>query len=112
MAAYRRAARLFPASHLPLLAIGMEYQKANNLPLAREFLEQAFELAPDDPTVRNEMGVVMYRDSRYMEAEKWFRTAIEKLKEQKRLTPDWEATVSNLGHCLRKLKRLDEAVEW
>lgn len=33
VAAYRTALRLFPGLHLPLVCIGMEYQRTNNLPL-------------------------------------------------------------------------------
>jgi hypothetical protein len=37
MAAYRTATRLFPGCHLPVLCIGMEYQRTNNLSLAEQF---------------------------------------------------------------------------
>ena len=40
MAAYRTASRLFPGSHLPVLCIGMEYQRTNNLLLAEQFYLQ------------------------------------------------------------------------
>lgn len=39
MAAYRTASRLFPASHVPLLYMGMEYLRTNNLALAAHFLQ-------------------------------------------------------------------------
>lgn len=39
MSAYRTAARLFPASHVPLLYMGMEYLRTNNLALASHFLQ-------------------------------------------------------------------------
>jgi anaphase-promoting complex subunit 6 len=39
MSAYRTASRLFPASHVPLLYMGMEYLRTNNLALAAHFLQ-------------------------------------------------------------------------
>ncbi len=41
MAAYRTAARLFPGLHLPLVGMGMEYQRMNNLHLAEQMFVQA-----------------------------------------------------------------------
>ena len=41
MAAYRTAARLFPGLHVPLLGMGMEYQRMNNLHLAEQMFYQA-----------------------------------------------------------------------
>ena len=40
MAAYRTAARLFPGLHLPLVGMGMEYQRMNNLHLAEQMFGQ------------------------------------------------------------------------
>ena len=40
MAAYRTAARLFPGLHLPLIGMGMEYQRMNNLHLAEQMFWQ------------------------------------------------------------------------
>ena len=46
MAAYRAAARRFPGLHQPLLGIGMEYARMNNLNLALQCLQNAHDLAP------------------------------------------------------------------
>lgn len=51
MAAYRTAARRFPGLHGPLLGMGLEYSRMNNLPLAQRLLEQAHKLCPEDPQV-------------------------------------------------------------
>lgn len=40
MAAYRTANRLFPGLHTPLLGMGMEYQRMNNLQLAEQMFLQ------------------------------------------------------------------------
>ena len=41
MAAYRTAARQFPGLHVPLVGMGMEYQRMNNLALAEQMFMQA-----------------------------------------------------------------------
>ena len=68
MAAYRTAARLFPGCHLPVLCIGMEYQRTNNLSLAEHFFGRAREICPSDPLVYNELGVLAYRNRDYTTA--------------------------------------------
>ena len=40
MAAYRTAARLFRGLHMPLVGMGMEYMRMNNLPLAQQLFDQ------------------------------------------------------------------------
>lgn len=40
MAAYRTAARQFPGLHVPLVGMGMEYQRMNNLALAEQMFMQ------------------------------------------------------------------------
>ena len=40
MAAYRTAARLFRGLHMPLIGMGMEYMRMNNLPLAQQLFDQ------------------------------------------------------------------------
>ena len=40
MAAYRTATRLFPGCHLPVVCIGMEYRRANNLRYGRARVSQ------------------------------------------------------------------------
>lgn len=43
MAAYRTATRLFPGLHAPLLGMGMEYGRMNNLGLAEACFTQVSE---------------------------------------------------------------------
>ena len=40
MAAYRTAARLFPGLHAPLVGMGMEFQRMNNLHLSEQCFSQ------------------------------------------------------------------------
>lgn len=85
MAAYRTAARLFPGLHLPLLGMGMEYQRMNNLALAEQLFKQGHAICPADPLLCNELGVLAYRNNHYQEAEQWLNKALDRLPDN--LTP-------------------------
>lgn len=108
MAAYRTAARLFPGCHLAVLAIGIEYQRTNNFQLAQQFLQDALKMCPHDPLVHNELGVVSFRSQEYEAAVHHFEAALQQVPEG--MEGLWEATVLNLGHGLRKLRRYLEAI--
>jgi len=110
MAAYRTAARLFPGCHLPVLCIGMEYQRTNNLSLAEHFFGRAREICPSDPLVYNELGVLAYRNRDYTTAVSFLERAISLVPQP--LTDRWEATVVNLAHANRKLNNFDDAIAW
>lgn len=47
---------------MPLLYIGVEYGLTNNAKLAERFFVQAQEIAPEDPFVLHELGVIAYQD--------------------------------------------------
>jgi len=68
MSAYRAAQRLHAGGHLPLLYIGMEYLRTNNLELAKHFLNASSGLAPGDPLAFNELGVHAHRQEEHTEA--------------------------------------------
>lgn len=53
---------IYCSCHLPLLYIGLECGLTNNLRLAEKFLQQANEIAPEDPFVIHEMGVVAFQN--------------------------------------------------
>jgi len=46
--------------HLPLLYVGLEYGLTNNSKLAERFFNQALTIAPDDPFVLHEIGVIAF----------------------------------------------------
>lgn len=50
--------------HLPMLHVGMECGLSNNPLLAMKFLEEARLLAPRDPFIRHEMGVVKFSEKK------------------------------------------------
>ena len=48
--------------HLPLLFVGLEYGLTKNFKLAEKFFDQALAIAPSDPFVLHEMGVVEFHN--------------------------------------------------
>jgi anaphase-promoting complex subunit 6 len=48
--------------HLPVLYIGLEYGLTNNPKLAERFFNQALTIAPEDPFVLHEMGVIAFQN--------------------------------------------------
>uniref|UniRef100_A0A2I3GJY0 Cell division cycle 16 n=1 Tax=Nomascus leucogenys TaxID=61853 RepID=A0A2I3GJY0_NOMLE len=80
MAAYFTAAQLMKGCHLPMLYIGLEYGLTNNSKLAERFFSQALSIAPEDPFVMHEVGVVAFQNGEWKTAEKWFLDALEKIK--------------------------------
>ncbi|KAN0080764.1 hypothetical protein V8E54_003968 [Elaphomyces granulatus] len=126
IAAYSTAARLFQGSHLPQLFLGMQHLALNNMSLAHEYLLAAHAMSsgsssgsfpappPDgsggDPLVLNELGVVFYHQSHLEAAAEFFRQSLS-LAASLRCDPGaWVATRANLGHALRRIGRLDEAL--
>ena len=123
MAAYFRAYHLMRGCHLPLLFIGVEYGRANDCKLAEKFLSQARSVAPEDPFVLHEYGVVHYRNRDFKAALECFKDAEGILKQANssmsqnwtnsdRCKQKWEPLLNNIGHTLRQLKRFDEAIEY
>uniref|UniRef100_A0A2I3H8W5 Cell division cycle 16 n=1 Tax=Nomascus leucogenys TaxID=61853 RepID=A0A2I3H8W5_NOMLE len=102
MAAYFTAAQLMKGCHLPMLYIGLEYGLTNNSKLAERFFSQALSIAPEDPFVMHEVGVVAFQNGEWKTAEKWFLDALEKIKAiGNEVTVDkWEPLLNNLGHAL------------
>ncbi|XP_013411443.1 cell division cycle protein 16 homolog [Lingula anatina] len=114
MAAYFTASQLMKGCHLPVLYIGLEYGLTNNSKLAERFFQQALNVAPEDPFVLHEMGVIAFHNQDWVAAEKYFQDALEKIR---CVTPDvmiekWESLLNNLGHVSRKLKKYEEALEY
>jgi len=60
MSAYRAGQRL-GGSHVPLLYVGMEYLRTNNLTLANHFLNAAVDHNNGDPCAYSELGIVAFR---------------------------------------------------
>ncbi|GFW36350.1 cell division cycle protein 16 homolog [Trichonephila clavipes] len=114
MAAYCRASQLMKGCHLPLLYIGLEYGLSNNIKLAERFFSQAQSIAPEDPFVLHELGVVAYQNGEYATALKYFQDSLKRIQtsEQSVLPEKWEGLLNNLGHTCRKLRRFEEALTY
>ncbi|KAJ5664909.1 Tetratricopeptide-like helical [Penicillium maclennaniae] len=130
IAAYSTAARLFQGSHLPQLFLGMQHLALNNMSLAHEYLCAAYamstgsvpgstpSLPPNlaaaplggDPLVLNELGVVFYHQNNLGAAVELFRQALALATSLHCEPGAWVATRANLGHALRRLSRLHEAL--
>lgn len=46
--------------------IGLECGLTNNIKLAEKFFQQAIKIAPNDPFVLHEMGVVAFQNLKYV----------------------------------------------
>ncbi|CAH1101889.1 unnamed protein product [Psylliodes chrysocephalus] len=100
--------------HLPLLYIGLECGLTNNVRLADKFFQQAQSIAPDDPFIMHEKGVIAFQNLDYKTAETQFRKALERVKRIKKgIVPQrWSPLLNNLGHASRKLKKYEEALNF
>ncbi|KAG5887178.1 hypothetical protein JTB14_028981 [Gonioctena quinquepunctata] len=114
MAAYFKASQLMKGCHLPLLYIGLECGLTNNVRLADRFFQQAQNIAPDDPFIMHEKGVISFQNLDFEAAEMSFKDALRRVKKIKKgIVPQrWAPLLNNLGHTCRKLKKYGEALEF
>ncbi|XP_041357865.1 cell division cycle protein 16 homolog [Gigantopelta aegis] len=114
MAAYFTASQIMQGCHLPVLYIGLEYGLTNNFKLAERFFSQALGVAPEDPFVLHEMGVIAFQNQDWCEAERYFLQAMDKVQvvSMDMLADKWEPLLNNLGHTYRKLRKYDQALEY
>ena len=131
IAAYSTAARLFQGSHLPQLFLGMQHLALNNMQLAWEYCNAAYEMSSGsvndklefalannagiepvgDPLVLNELGVILYHQANLENAAKLFRRSIVVAGELGCAPTAWVATRANLAHALRRMNMLDESLK-
>lgn len=76
VAAFRSAVRLQPNHYFPLLCLGKEFIRTNNLSLAAHTLSGARNLCSMDAQVLNELGVVFVRLERLSEALQFFNWSL------------------------------------
>jgi anaphase-promoting complex subunit 6 len=114
MAAYFTASKLMPGAYQPLLYVGIEYNKTNNPKLAERFFDQALTIAPEDPTIKHELGQIAFQNANYTKAEKYFKEALKNVQSLSSgvILDTWEPLVNNLGHAIRKQGRYEEALEY
>lgn len=113
IAAFSHAARYMRTSYLPLMYLGKEYFVTGNIPIATSFFKNARLLAPNDPVLLQEVGLVLALNGHYPKAEAYFLQAASLLKKiDPHVTlPVWEPVYNNLGHVLRKQGKYLEALE-
>jgi len=75
-ACFRAAQRFHAGSHIPMLYMGMEHLRTNNLTLAGHFLRGARGMGQRDPLCCNELGVWAYRKREWGVAVGWFVMAL------------------------------------
>lgn len=109
ISAYSTAARLFQGTHLPQLFLGMQHLQLNNITLADEYLQTAYQLCKTDPLLLNELGVVFFHNDHLHEAIKLFNRALKLAHEVESAPKAWIATRANLGHAYRRLGKYREA---
>jgi anaphase-promoting complex subunit 6 len=106
MAAYSTATRLMSGCHVPLLYIGMEYMATSNLGMANQYLTQANAMSSGDPAVAHELGVSAYFLRKYVQAEEYFRIALENPQAD---TTFFVATATALAMVYHKQRRYEDA---
>uniref|UniRef100_A0A182JCQ4 Uncharacterized protein n=1 Tax=Anopheles atroparvus TaxID=41427 RepID=A0A182JCQ4_ANOAO len=117
MAAYFKATQLMRGCHLPLLYIGVECGLTKNPEMAEKFFYQAMSIAPLDVFVLHELGVIKFDYEQYESAEEIFRSTLDMVRQMvkhnnEHITARWEPLINNLGHCCRKNKKYEEALEF
>ena len=113
IAAFSHAARYMRTSYLPLMYLGKEYFITGNYPIATSFFKNAKLLAPDNPVLLQEIGLVLASTGNYSRAEVYFTQAASFLRKiDPHVTlPVWEPVYNNLGHTLRKQCKYNEALD-
>ncbi|KAK3783246.1 hypothetical protein RRG08_022006 [Elysia crispata] len=114
MAAYFTASQIMRGCHLPVLYIGLEYGLTNNSKLAERFFSEARGIAPTDPFVLHEMGVIHFGNGNLAEAERLFCKALGHVQActNEMLEERWEPLINNLGHVARKQHRYQDALDY
>lgn len=111
ISAYSTATRLFQGTHLPNMFLGMQNLQLGNLKLAKDYLEVSAGLCREDPLLLNELGVVFYQEGDLPKAVEMFETALSISTDVGSSASTWISTRANLGHALRRLGHLNEALD-
>lgn len=107
--AYTAAARMFPASHMPYLYLGMQHLQLNNLGAAEQYLKTAQSLFSDDPLLLNEQGVVAYHKNDMPRAVEYLQRALHKASSLQCERRTHTCIQANLGYAYRRLGNLETA---
>uniref|UniRef100_A0A2I3SMT1 Cell division cycle 16 n=2 Tax=Pan TaxID=9596 RepID=A0A2I3SMT1_PANTR len=124
MAAYFTAAQLMKGCHLPMLYIGLEYGLTNNSKLAERFFSQALSIAPEDPFVMHEVGVVAFQNGEKKKREtvildflknskpRKYAEALDYHRQALVLIPQNASTYSAIGYIHSLMGNFENAVDY
>ena len=127
---YSIAATVMKGCHLPKMYIGLEYMLTGSYNYAANSLEQAKAIAPYDPVLLQEIGVLYYHTGtahgcclpvslrtavcvgNYAMAEKFFRMSLNRspLENGEKCSTEWEVILFNLAQTYRKLGAYKDAL--
>ena len=103
IACFRRALQLNPKHLLSLDNLGNAYRLQKRWSDAREVLEQAVQVSPDDPEANYSLGMVSAQIDDTAQAYEYLQRAL-------RARPDYPEALNNLGVLYLVTQRRDEAV--
>lgn len=107
--AYTAAARMFPASHMPYLYLGMQHLQLNNFGAAEQYLKTAQSLFSDDPLLLNEQGVVAYHKNDMNRAVECLQRALQKASSLECERRTHTCIQANLAYAYRRIGNLETA---
>ena len=113
ISAFSKTARTMRGSHVPLMHLGREYYVTGSTATAVKFMKNALSISPSDPSLLQEVGVMLADGGNKEKAAKYFLQSLAYLHvaDPHMTLRDWEPVYNNLGHVYRKLGRLDESLE-
>ena len=113
ISAFSKAARIMKGSHIPLMYLGREYYITGSTATAVKFMKNALAISPSDPSLLQEVGVMLADAGNKEKAAKYFLQALGYLRsvDPHMTLRDWEPVYNNLGHVYRKLGKLDESLQ-
>lgn len=98
----KRILQQYPTNHMAYIHLGRLYQRLGNLKDAREKIETAYRLKPDDEMVINWMGILAFQAGSIIEARTFFQRALA-------LNPGNEVANNHLGRILSEEQKYDKA---
>lgn len=107
LATLRNVDHRFPNSaNVPAFAASL-HLKSGSSSLAWPWLNRACDISPDSPYLMHEKGAAYLMDGNYSSAAKLFKSVLKMTDEEGLVI----STYINLGHCLRRMKNFDDAIE-
>ena len=113
ISAFSKAARVMKGSHIPLMQLGREYYITGSSATAVRFMKSALTISPDDPSLLQEIGVMLTNAGNLDKAVKYFLRALSSLRvtDPRVTVRDWEPVYNNLAHVYRKQKNYSLALK-